>query len=455
MASWLKAALAYVPMWLDHQMRLVEQPGCAVAVAHKGRVVFEQAFGVASEKTGEKLTPRHRFRIASHSKSFTATAIMALREQGRLSLDDPAGLYVEGLHPEVAAATLEQLLSHSAGLVRDGADAGQWQDERPFLDEAALRTELAGPLVIPASSRFKYSNHAFGLLGLVIEAVSGEAYGDHIARTILNPRRLTEIAPDMPVGPGVPFVTGHGRKLPLGKRPIVPGDNPTRALAPATGFLASAGQLVRFFAGLDPAAASSPLSPASRREMTRRQWTIPHLAQGEDYGLGVSRGRIGTWDWFGHGGAFQSGLSATMVLECRELAVSVLTNAIDGPASAWAGGIVHILQTFEQRGAPTAATRDWSGRWWSLWDTTDLVPVADHVLIAQPGLLQPFDHAGEIAVTGRDRGRVRLAGGYDIHGEDANLVRGAGGEVREVVLGGARLLGQAAMKRQLKRRFPG
>lgn len=455
MASWLKAALAYVPRWLDHQMRLVEQPGCAVAVAHKGKVVFEQAFGVASERSGEKLTPRHRFRIASHSKTFTATAVMALREKGQLSLDDPAGLYVEGLRPEVAAVTLEQLLSHSAGLVRDGADAGQWQDERPFLDEAALRAELAEPPVIPASSRFKYSNHAFGLLGLVIEAVSGEAYGDHIARVILTPRRLSEIAHDAPIGHGVPFVTGHGRKLPLGRRPIVPGDNPTHALAPATGFLASAGHLVRFFASLDPAAASSPLSPASRREMTRRQWTIPHMTRAEDYGLGVARGRVGDWDWFGHGGAFQSGLSTTMVLEGRDLAVCVLTNAIDGPAAEWAGGIVHILQTFEQRGAPTARTRDWSGRWWSLWDTTDLVPVADHVLIAQPGLPQPFDHAGEIAVTGRDRGRVRLAGGYDIHGEEARLVRGAGGEVREVALGGARLLDETAMKRFLKRRFSG
>ena len=455
MASWLRAALAYVPEWLDHQMRLTEQPGCSVAIVHKGKAVLERAFGLASEKTGEKLTPRHRFRVASHSKTFTATAIMILREQGLLSLDDPAGLHVEGLHPEVAAATLEQLLSHSAGLIRDGADAGQWQDERPFLDEAALRAELAGPPVIPAATRFKYSNHAFGLLGLVVEAASAEPYGAFVARTILDPRRLSEIAPDLPLAPGVPFVTGHGRKLPLGRRPIVPGDNPTRALAPATGFAASARDLARFFASLDPSAASSPLLPASRRTMTRRQWSLPHMAQAEDYGLGVARGRIGGWDWFGHGGAFQSGLSTTMVLEGRDLAVSVLTNAIDGPAAEWAGGIVHILQTFEQRGAPTARTRDWSGRWWSLWDTTDLVAFRDHVMLAQPALLQPFDHAGEIAVTGRDRGQVRLAGGYGIHGEAAALVRDGKGAVREVVLGGGRLRREAAMKRDLARRFPG
>ena len=455
MASWLKAALDYVPHWIDHQMALAQQPGCAVAVAQKGKVVLERAFGLASEKTGEKLTPRHRFRVASHSKTFTAATIMALREQGLLSLDDPAGLHVEGLHPEVAAATLEQLLSHSAGLVRDGADAGQWQDERPFLDAAALRAELAGPAVIPAGSRFKYSNHAFGLLGLVIEAVTGEPYGEAVVRLLLKPRRLAEIAPDMPLPRGARLVTGHGRRLPLGRRPIVPGDNPTHALASATGFVASAGHLVRFFASLDPAAASSPLLAASRRAMTRRQWSLPHMAQAEDYGLGVARGRVGNWDWFGHGGAFQGSLSTTMVVEGRDLAVCVLTNAIDGPAAEWAAGIVHILQTFERRGPSTARTRDWSGRWWSLWDTVDLVPVADGVLVAQPALLAPFDHAAEIAVTGRDRGVVRLAGGYGIHGEGAALKRDGRGAVAEVHLGGGRLLRQAAMERHLKRRFPG
>ncbi|MGC8030317.1 serine hydrolase, partial [Salmonella enterica] len=89
--------------------------------------------------TGEALTTRHRFRVASHSKTFTATGILKLREEGRLRLDDAAGAFVTGLHPEVAKVTLGQLLSHSAGLVRDGGDGGQFTDQRPFRDEAELR----------------------------------------------------------------------------------------------------------------------------------------------------------------------------------------------------------------------------------------------------------------------------------------------------------------------------
>ncbi|HEY9568815.1 MAG TPA: serine hydrolase domain-containing protein, partial [Thalassobaculum sp.] len=154
MEDWLKAALDYVPRWLEHQMRASEQPGCVIAIARRGRVVLERAFGVADLATGEPLTPRHRFRVASHSKTFTATGILRLREAGRLRLDDPAGDHVSGLHPQVAAATVGQLLSHSAGLIRDGLDAGQWQDRRPFLDTAELRAALAEAPVLPGSVRF-------------------------------------------------------------------------------------------------------------------------------------------------------------------------------------------------------------------------------------------------------------------------------------------------------------
>jgi len=69
MASWLKPALDYIPRWVEFQIRQHEQPGCVVAISHKGRVVLEEAFGYADFVKGVPLTPRHRFRVASHSKS--------------------------------------------------------------------------------------------------------------------------------------------------------------------------------------------------------------------------------------------------------------------------------------------------------------------------------------------------------------------------------------------------
>ena len=81
--TWLSAAVDYLPRWLEHQMRVTEQPGCAIAVAHKGKLVFEAAFGHADLSRGIALTPRHRFRVASHSKTFTAAALQGARAPHR------------------------------------------------------------------------------------------------------------------------------------------------------------------------------------------------------------------------------------------------------------------------------------------------------------------------------------------------------------------------------------
>src|ERR1700710_2834258 len=215
MEPWLQSATGYIRDWLELQLRASEQPGCMVAIAHRGKVVAEFAFGHANLATGEKLTPRHRFRIASHSKSFTAAGIMKLRERSQLRLDDPVGQYVKGLHPQVAETTIAQVLSHSAGLVRDGTAAGQFSDNRPFLSVEELIADLQSPPAIEPNTRFKYSNHGYALIGLVIEAITKEPYRVWIEREIVDAVGLRETRPDMPIAKGVPFARGHTMRLPL------------------------------------------------------------------------------------------------------------------------------------------------------------------------------------------------------------------------------------------------
>jgi CubicO group peptidase (beta-lactamase class C family) len=453
MEKWLEAALDYVPRWLEFQLRLSRQPGCAIAVVHKGTLVLERAFGQADLARGAPLTPRHRFRVASHSKSFTAAGILKLREQGRLRLDDRAGQYVEGLHPEVARVTIAQLLSHSAGLVRDGADSAWWLERAPFADPARIRAELAAPPAIAPNTRFKYSNHGFALAGLVIEAVTGESYAAWIAREIVGPAGLAETRPDMPLPRGTPIARGHSGELPLGRRATLPGTARTNALAPATGFVSTAGDLARFFALLSPAAPRSILSRESRREMVRPQWRDPYSSLERSYGLGIISGRIGDWEWFGHAGAFPGYITRTNVMPAQDLAVSLLTNAIDGWAHPWLDGVTHILRGFARGGAPSRRTRDWSGRWWTLWNAVDLLPMREKVTVAAPALLNPLLDAAELAVTGRGRGRIALAGGFASHGEPARLERTAGGRATALWLGGTKLVREAQLAREMERRY--
>lgn len=451
---WLAAAIDYIPRWVAFQLRAAEQPGGSFAIARQGRVVCEFALGHADAVAGEKLTPRHAFRVASHSKSFAAAAVLKLREQGRWQLDDAVGRHVSGLHPDVAAVTLNQLLSHSAGLVRDGADAGQFADRRPYLNEAELRADLAGGTVLPANTRFKYSNHGYGLIGLAIEAVTGERYADWMTREIIVASGLKQTFADGPPPPKQRFARGHGLKWPLGQRLVVPGDNPTQAMAAAAGVISTAADLARFYWSLAPEAATSVLSVASRRELVRRQWRDPYGTVERWYGLGTISGSVGDWSYFGHTGGFQGTITRTVCLPQQGLSISGLSNATDGASHVWVEGALHILRAFAQHGAASANTAAWQGRWWSPWGAFDLLPMTVKVVVANPALANPLQDASEIAPDG-DSGRIVLAGGYASHGEPARLLRDARGRVTTVWLGGSQLRSEAATMKELKQRYGG
>ncbi|WP_420100614.1 serine hydrolase domain-containing protein [Bosea sp. (in: a-proteobacteria)] len=453
MTAWLAPALAYVEDWLGFQQRLHEQPGVSVAILQGRDLKLEAAFGSADLATGEALTPRHGFRIASHSKSFTSAGILRLVETGRLRLDDPVGNHVEGLHADIAAVTIGQVLSNSAGLTRDGPDAGQFLDRKPYCDKAELLRDLAEPPVFPASQRFKYSNHGFALLGLVIEAATQRPYAEWIAQEVVAPAGLGETAPDIGFWAGRPRAKGHSGKLPLGRRVVIPADNPNNAMASAAGFVSTAADTARYFAQLSPLAETSFLSPLSRREMSRRLWADEESALGRHYGLGTISGGEGDWRWFGHSGGFQGFITRTAVFPKQNLTVSVLTNAIDGLAHPWLDGIAHILRTFAERGAPPASSAGWRRRGWSLWGAQDVVPVADRILIANPALFTPFLDAVEITLDSADTGRVTRASGFSSPGEAASLVRDAAGAVRSVKVGGGRLDEEEAIGAEMRARY--
>jgi CubicO group peptidase (beta-lactamase class C family) len=451
---WLQPAIVYIGNWIEFQVRASQQPGCIVAIAHRGKIVTEYAFGHANLATGEKLTPRHRFRIASHSKSFTAAGILKLREQRKLRLDDSVGHYVSGLHPKVAETTIVQLLSHSAGLTRDGADSGQFADRRSYLSQKELMAELQLPPAIEPNTRFKYSNHGFGLLGQVIEAVTEEPYRVWIEREIIHACGLPETKPDMPIAGSIPFARGHTLRLPVGRRLVIPGENLANAIAPAAGFVSTAADVARFFAQLAPNAKKSPLSASSRREMTRSHWRNPHSSLEVYYGLGTMSGRTAGWDWFGHTGSFQGYISRTCVIPACEVTITILTNANDGLAGFWLDGAMHILGAFAGRGAPKRRVRDWTGRWWGMGGAVDLVPMGNLVVIANPHAFNPFLDATEIEVTGRDTGRISLAAGFGSHGQAVRRTRNKAGTVTDIWLAGGNLKPEKTLAKEMERKYP-
>ncbi len=414
--DWLPAAVRYIESWLEFQMRVSEQPGCSIAIACEGTPSLERAFGAANLTTGEVLTPQNRFRVASQSKTFTAAALMLLRERGRVRLDDAVGQYVKGLPDALAEATLMQLLSHSAGLTSNGTEQAYWNGLLPWPDERTLRGELSLPLILSPGERHKYSNLGYGLLGLAIEAVTGERFDTWITREVLQTAGLHDTVPDYRASEVGAFASGHAGRLPMG-RFVIEGTDRTDALSAATGFVSTPGDLARFFGQLDPASSDSILSVASRREMARRHWRSEPAATETYYGLGLASGSIEGHEYFGHSGSFQGYQSRTCVVPEWRVAASIIVNAIDGPASSWMDTVVHILNRFAGAGRASEAVSGWEGRWWNVWGAVDLVPLGDVVVLASPDDASPFTDADEIEPLSPTQGRIRRSSGYRNYGE--------------------------------------
>jgi CubicO group peptidase (beta-lactamase class C family) len=170
-------------------------PGLSLAISRQGRLVFQEAYGSADPARGEKLTPRHLFRIASVSKPITAVGILRLVETGRLHLDDrvfgPGGLlendYAVSPSDPAALITVDQLLTHTTGgWPNDGKDP---MFRFPRLDAGALiaRTLREAPLQRAPGQSHAYSNFGYCVLGRVIEKVTGRPYEKWIQENVLAP----------------------------------------------------------------------------------------------------------------------------------------------------------------------------------------------------------------------------------------------------------------------------
>ena len=426
------AAARYADTWIALRAAAQRVPGVQVAVRLGGELVLSSAHGLADARTAEPLTPQHVFRVASHSKTFTATAVLLLAEQGRLRLDDAVAVHLpwvaEG-DAELGRATLRELLAHAAGVTRDGRDGDFWQLDGEFLDAAGLRTAVAeGGSVLPRSSRFKYSNIGYSLLGAVLEAVTGTSYAEHVTQALLNPLALRRTAPERDVDSPDPLASGHTSIATAGGRLPLP-DVSTRAMAAATGFCSTAEDLTAWFSAHSPASADRLLDEHSLRLAQHPGWAV----EGSDrhYGLGFVVQQAGTRTLVGHSGGFPGHSTQSLLDPGAGFAVSVLTNCIDGPAGELALGAVRIADLFaahwrEGTGSDGTGSDDldaFCGRWASIWGVLDVVRCGTALLGLDPEREDPTAQVVELEVLDAQRLRVREDGGFGSYGETWSLGR--------------------------------
>lgn len=311
-------------------------PSISAAVLRDGELVYETAVGVADVAADLEATPDTQYRIGSITKTFTAAAIMQLRDAGELDLEDPLDRHVDGA---AHTPTIRRLLSHASGLQRETQD-DSWLTLRFAPPDELLETLAEAELVLPSGARFHYSNLAFALLGIVVERVSGLPYQDYLRERLFEPVGLTRVSfePEPPAAKGYlaqPYADGVWDTIGV----------ETGAWASAGQLWATAGDICRWGAFLaDPV--ESVLAAASAEEMRTVQAIDDHERWLSGYGLGLGLRRDGDRILAGHGGSMP-GFIATLGFSATEKVVAVaLTNESEADISEL--GVALLSTTVEE-----------------------------------------------------------------------------------------------------------
>lgn len=251
-------------------------PGLAYGLVVDGQLVHTGAVGYTDVAARTAVTPQSVFRIASMTKSFVALAVLRLRDEGRLRLDDPAENYLPELKKAPHAPTdappftIRQLLSHSAGLPEDNP----WGDRQMGRSDAEL-SALAGRGLSFSNAPgvgYEYSNLGYALLGRIVTRVAGQPVQAYISEKILRPLDMRSTTWDYQQVPAARLAHGYGAPTATGPGPEEPLLPKGESFAALGGLLTSVEDFAKYLAFQADAAPrpgpdAGPVRRSSVREM--------------------------------------------------------------------------------------------------------------------------------------------------------------------------------------------
>jgi CubicO group peptidase (beta-lactamase class C family) len=403
--------------WLEAQMAARGLPGVMVGVVHDQQLVWQKGFGFADVARKTPMTAETKFRMASHSKMLAAIAVMQLREQGKLRLDDPVVQHLPWFRSQPAGdddgpITVEQLLSHSSGLQRE-AD-GHWTS-LDFPTEAELKALMADrQSALAPQVRWKYSNLAYGIAGQLVEQLSGHRFADYAGANILTPLGMTDSSFDKPV-PGL--ATPYGRRMPDGSRQIFPFVD-SRGMAAATGLTSDLTDMAKFVSAQfrrGPRGGAQIVSSGSTRELHRVRSVEETWTSGT--GLGFATQRIRDKSFTGHGGGYPGYTTQTLFQPAEKWGVIVLTNTIDSDPGDIARQLIAAVGPVFAKTAPKPAAPAWDPAWARFqgiyrgdWSDTRVVLLADR-LVMLASTAQNIDTPVRLEPLGNGRFRIEMPTG--------------------------------------------
>ena len=342
-------------------------PGAVLGIIVDGELVWVKATGMRETKDRTAVTPDTVFRIASMTKSFTAMAILKLRDEGKLSLEDPVSRYIPAMaelpYPtkDSPVITIRHLLTHSEGFPEDNP----WGDRQLAQSDETMRAWIRGgiPFSTAPGTAFEYSNYGFAMLGQVVAKASGRPYADYVRDNILRPLGMNSSTFDMNAVPRDQIALGYRWEDDQWKdEPILAHG----AFGSMGGLWTSARDLARYVAFLMSAfpprdeAENGPIKRSSAREMQQVgrfqpggafrgivDGPLQFSAGGYGYGLGVSQDCRVNYR-VGHGGGLPGYGSLMSWLPEHGVGLIAMSNRTYG---GFGGLFSDILTAFVKTGA--------------------------------------------------------------------------------------------------------
>jgi CubicO group peptidase (beta-lactamase class C family) len=290
-----QAITSRVDEYVNAEMQRERIPGLSLAVIKDGQIILAKGYGMANVEHQVPVKPETVFQSGSMGKQFTATAVMMLVEEGKLSLDDKITKYFSDAPPAWQGITVRHLLTHTAGTTDYPRD---FDFRRDYTEAELLKRAEAIPLAFQPGERWSYSNLGYVMLGILIHQVSGKFYGDFLQERVFKPLGMTtaRIISEPDVVPN----RAAGYRLVKGELKNQDWVSPTMNTTADGALYLTVYDMAKWDAALYT-------ERLLRRSSLEEMWKPVKLNSGktQDYGFGWGLGEVRGHHIIEHGGAWQ------------------------------------------------------------------------------------------------------------------------------------------------------
>jgi CubicO group peptidase (beta-lactamase class C family) len=425
--------------WTESKMAYSGQPGLSAAIIHGQNVIWSRGFGFSDIEKNREATVDTIFRIASITKLFTSTAILQLRDKDKLRLDDSVKDWLpwfsiknkKGKHP----ITIRNLITHTSGLPREAY--GPYWTTSDFPTEEEVIKNLPQQIHILAPWRkWKYSNLALSLAGMIVAEAAGSSYEDYIKNNILNPLEMSDtyvnISTDHPQ-----LATGYGRRLPDGTRSKVPFTE-SKGITPAANMATTVIDLAKFaMLQFIEDEDNIVLNGETLREMHRVQWLDSNWELG--WGLGFNILRLRNKTYVGHGGSVRGYRTNLRINLEDKIAIIIFTNSDDGNPDQYVGKALEwiqapLIKTIEEKKPLPVEYSQYIGKYRNVWTDIEVIYYNNFLFLINPIEEDPLKEATKLIPISKNTFKMDDPG-YGSHGELAVFEIDETGKVTRLMTG--------------------